>query len=858
MSKRRNILIGLFLVELFVLVLAERELLPNVSSIISLLEPVEAIIRSYGPIIAIVLLGLLLVVFVIFKGKNFLSAVGLGILRWYRLVIEAIAVPLAPGFFVSILAIASIQDNAVSRLIRGIFSDLDAVGFAFSGLGLMWVTGSCLISLGLIVDGAKEYVHRFGSLPKGTHQFLGFEFKLDQFLLFSLLFWYPCTLIILLHNLPKSYDFLSLLVFLGKIYFLLLGLLVGFCAYIIACHPFEDDPNANFFARLARRIREVFFLLADWVEDFLVRGILHLQGPEKLLKDHAASFWYFVTLTGFFLGFYFFPLAWVEQSSIFYVCVAMGNLVWVVSFLTFHGRRLGVSTVPLGVLFVLLMSQFPSSNYLSIFVPPENTSNVAALKTTAETQLKADSELLIRDVHDIPGLKCSDETNTCKLIVVTGTGGGARASNWFLTVIDKLRQDSNFKPSDVGFWSTVSGSSVGLAHYLAQATIADPNKSKSLKINDSELLERAKKAASQPSMGALLKGFTYFDFWFPILGLSLAVQDYDRGVLLQEKWCYDAYDSAIKFRYEKFNSCRRSINYEKVQEDSFELSKVSDGLSKVSDLNPVVVMNTTRLETGRRTKVLFGPGASILRANAGQMTTTSSINQVFGTGTSSATAHTLFSLLGKNYVTDLWTVARASATFPYATPAGKLHDPKVMHLIDGGYVENFGIVSAVEYIDQVAHFIERNKEESNYRLKVLIIQIEAEPLPDSDLSYFPKCEKCLNSPKLGICTAQVRKQCKSYVPANRLTAGPLGPVFGFANGIFSRQRDIVEKLKSYLDDKLGDNNLETAIFALSHRGSLTWRLTQEEIDQITEIDEEEKEYFCSQVKIVDEFLKPEK
>jgi hypothetical protein len=71
---------------------------------------------------------------------------------------------------------------------------------------------------------------------------------------------------------------------------------------------------------------------------------------------------------------------------------------------------------------------------------------------------------------------------------------------------------------------------------------------------------------------------------------------------------------------------------------------------------------------------------------------------------------------------DVSTAARLSATFPYASPLARASDGPVKtayHVGDGGYYDNSGLLSAVEWLDEARRKLE------GYR--VLLILIDAKP-----------------------------------------------------------------------------------------------------------------------------------
>src|SRR5262249_585901 len=69
------------------------------------------------------------------------------------------------------------------------------------------------------------------------------------------------------------------------------------------------------------------------------------------------------------------------------------------------------------------------------------------------------------------------------------------------------------------------------------------------------------------------------------------------------------------------------------------------------------------------------------------------------------------------------TAARLSATFPYVTPAARADVSEVMpHVVDGGYYDNYGMATLVEWLDEAL------PGSTNDVKSVLLIQILGKPV----------------------------------------------------------------------------------------------------------------------------------
>jgi hypothetical protein len=74
------------------------------------------------------------------------------------------------------------------------------------------------------------------------------------------------------------------------------------------------------------------------------------------------------------------------------------------------------------------------------------------------------------------------------------------------------------------------------------------------------------------------------------------------------------------------------------------------------------------------------------------------------------------------------TAVRLSATFPYVSPAARIFQGDVYspanHVVDGGYFDNFGVVSLVEWLNQALSEIDHNGQKAP---PILIVEIRSSP-----------------------------------------------------------------------------------------------------------------------------------
>ncbi len=231
------------------------------------------------------------------------------------------------------------------------------------------------------------------------------------------------------------------------------------------------------------------------------------------------------------------------------------------------------------------------------------------------------------------------------LVVVCASGGGIQAAGWMTMVLTGLQEIlGEAFPRAIGLISSVSGGSVGTLHYLDRiGPNGYPERDELPYIFDS---------ATKESLDATSWGLAYPDFW-RLIGLPfLPPKLLDRGTVIEVDW-----KSTMKQPETAFSHWRVGILQGKL---------------------PVPVFNATLVEDGRR--FLLSPMS-------------------FGENIDSRYVdfHTLY----ESHDIQAATAARLSATFPYVTPICRNDQGEpVYHIADGGYFDNFGVFTAVEWLDR--------------------------------------------------------------------------------------------------------------------------------------------------------------
>lgn len=294
------------------------------------------------------------------------------------------------------------------------------------------------------------------------------------------------------------------------------------------------------------------------------------------------------------------------------------------------------------------------------------------------TAQSARSDHFYELVDPVEGVEAPDSAKVIatageRVIVVAANGGGIQASAWTAQVLEGLFENCGdaFRRS-LRYISSVSGGSVGTAYFVnwlaGSAGLRRPAEASAL-----SSLDEVAWGLAWPD---LLKGALPWVFRFKI----------GRGRALENAWVMNA------------------------KEEESDATSLGNPLSSWSEQVaagrlPAVTFNATLTETGERLLLSTTCFQSKKQGRA----------RVDGSD------------LHPGRDLNIVTAARLSATFPYVTPASrsKLSGPRP-HVVDGGYYDNYGMATLVEWLDDAL------SSPANKVKEVLVIQIHGAKLPNAD------------------------------------------------------------------------------------------------------------------------------
>ncbi|MCU0712691.1 MAG: hypothetical protein MUC43_11570 [Pirellula sp.] len=276
------------------------------------------------------------------------------------------------------------------------------------------------------------------------------------------------------------------------------------------------------------------------------------------------------------------------------------------------------------------------------------------------------------------------------LVIVTCPGGGIHAAAWASCVLDQLSNEYvEFKDS-LCVISGVSGGSVGSLLFVGSRY-------------ENELLERVLVSAAAPTTEEVhseLKSKS------PALELSSrsALEAIAFGSTVDDLYGLIGIDGAG--RGQRLEDSLKS----RLSTDLQTMTMGQWGDRSLSGSVPIVIFNSTDAVTGRR--ILFDTVPTPWRASSVGLTARPlNYRELLDTSTQ---AHDVLPA----------TAARTSATFPYISPFTKPSKSSDIGdhvaLCDGGYVDNEGIVTAVNWIE----FLLRNWVNDRVFDRILLLRIE--------------------------------------------------------------------------------------------------------------------------------------
>jgi hypothetical protein len=407
-------------------------------------------------------------------------------------------------------------------------------------------------------------------------------------------------------------------------------------------------------------------------------GYFYRQDDRLLLASgHLAglSFFLIALILFFAVGFFFRPNKKSSQEKgeapiIIYMMAFLAIVVPILATMTF---ALDLSRFPViltAICFVAVSYSLWDVDYKFRLAPFCNvTFGNQAMRSDFKTAVE--ERLKFQDNRE----KYVKEGRT--LVVVTASGGGIQAAGWTAQVLAGLQNwlGEDFTKS-IGLISSVSGGSVGSLFFVdyceEDGAIASNN------------LKAVVQDAVQDGLDTMGWGLVYRDLgnivglpWLSsCLGHVFKISD--RGEALEYSW---QNTKAGKDLPSKILGTTKAVkdSKSKILENTF-VTFDDWGTRALAGKIPIPVFNTTLVEDGRR--MLFSP-----------MTFSQSKTDL------TIDSNTLY----PGYNMRAVTAARLSATFPYVSPTSRNEDidglDRNYHIVDGGYFDNSGIITAVNWLD---------------------------------------------------------------------------------------------------------------------------------------------------------------
>jgi hypothetical protein len=355
-----------------------------------------------------------------------------------------------------------------------------------------------------------------------------------------------------------------------------------------------------------------------------------------------------------------------------YILLLAMLLCWALSGAAFFLDRYRIPVLIPLVLWLSLSAFSPWSEYYYPVIYPEQEDESSSSNTTGRI----------------------GEGSNGKMIVVAANGGGIQSAAWTAQVLTGLERecreacDGSFDQS-VHLISSVSGGSIGTMYFLNEY------EGGKLAGTDEELEEIVTRAEGS-SLDEIAWGVLYPDLTRTFFPNPLVWDEWDRGRALEEAWLHN--DKSWEKR-------------EGIQQGLSTWRQDADDRNR-----PAVIFNTAVVETGLRLPLAT---TELPENSPGEL----SYDQYF-------------SNVDPKPDIPIVTAARLSASFPYVSPAARAAvEGKTGHLVDGGYYDNYGISSLVEWLDEE---LEKNstpggKQENDSRITdVLILEIRGAPSGPGD------------------------------------------------------------------------------------------------------------------------------
>ncbi|HEX3125733.1 MAG TPA: hypothetical protein VH394_00230 [Thermoanaerobaculia bacterium] len=368
------------------------------------------------------------------------------------------------------------------------------------------------------------------------------------------------------------------------------------------------------------------------------------------------------------------------------------------------------------------------------------------------------------------------------LVAVASSGGGITASLWTAKVLAELQREfgSEFSESIYGL-STVSGGSVGAMYYIDAFRDGRPPDGKSL----DQVIDNA----GTSSLAATAWGLAYPDFWRGFSLQNPCRPFFDRAWAMEQVW-------------------RRTLG----PDETGGVPTLRTWRAGVrAGWRPAALFNATIAETGER--LVLSP----LKLNPlpGRCISDES-------GLEDCVDARTFTQLYKEKDLPVTTAARLSATFPFVSPITRprFKDsddvPNPYHVADGGYYDNYGVVTLIDGLQWVLKLYGK----------------KTEPEADQQPPAPGPAEPGALSPPRKILIVEIRasdsreaKEAKRRAGWAFGTAGPVLTLLNVWNSGQTPRNDLDLQLLKEVARNRGFE-VETVLFPLVYDAPLSWHLTE--------------------------------
>lgn len=496
-----------------------------------------------------------------------------------------------------------------------------------------------------------------------------------------------------------NFAIISLTIF-GGLYFLLWPLTAPVGA-----------PVASWIAIAALGAFVAFVLFVFWsAEPRTADGrVVHLR---------KIQIWNTITVVVFFLTVLFLYLfTQIERFPIFAtVLILVIAVSWMLGALAFFFDRYRVPVLTLLLVSLVLPRMFHFDRTLYVDPSGVHAGNGQEEHYVSLTSARNDADSELPDPSTIVQERLESIHDDKPLIIVTATGGGLHASAWTAAVLAHLERTlgPDFH-KHLLLASTVSGGSVGLMPYLRELHDGTLDSRPHL------ATQRMQSAAQCSSLEAVGWGLVYYDLpkaFIPVLpwfispssgdgdldtnGPGRTPLGKDRTWSLRKSFLRNLDDTYCKHVWQSDTSteARWSSHQDKNKVLAKSIDQTGSGLTLrdfPAGSGPAFTMNTTVIETGERFlsanyKIpncrLEGESRPDYRARSFLETFKKRIIDQKGAGYADL---------------PIASAAQLSATFPYVSSAARA--PMVVdnavnsvHFADGGYYDNDGTASALEFL----------------------------------------------------------------------------------------------------------------------------------------------------------------